>query len=104
MGTTELQIPVVVGWRPTTRTAWAIPSDFRPAYGHYRSDRPHDRECEDAPHGPHTGRTGVPPTAAMIPSHITDPRPSPPGPRALPHESARGNYCQEIWRIYQVGV
>ena len=33
---------------------------------------------------------------AMIPSRITDPRPSPPGPRALPHESARGNFCQEI--------
>ncbi len=60
------------------------PVRFPPTYGHYRSDRPHDRECEDAPHGPHTGRTDAPPTAAMIPSRITDPRPSPLGRAHFP--------------------
>ncbi len=43
-----------------------------------------------AAHGPHTGRTDAPPTAAMIPSRITDPRPSPLGrahfPRSPPAE------------------
>ncbi len=60
------------------------PDRFPPTYGHYRSDRPHDREREDAPHGPHTGRTGAPPTAALIPSRITDPRPSPLGRAHFP--------------------
>ncbi len=39
----------------------------------------------------------------MIPSRITDPRPSPLGRAHIPHESARGNYCQEICVYTRLG-
>ena len=68
MGTTGLQIPVVVGRHSTTRTAWAIPTAFRPRMTIIGPTVPMTGNAKTRPTGRIRGaRTRRPPTPGPPP-------------------------------------